>query len=238
MENERLQQRLINVKSRPRSAPSGSSAPKRRRSDTITAQAQRPPVSPVVSHPYSHHASATPQLAPPQQHNSYNSMPVSMQMPVSSLAGATGSGNSAYQPSTYASSSTSFYTPGSFGDYGVGLGLGSSSGGYPGYNTGGSASGLAALVIASTVAESPASAAAAVAAGDRRMSFSAPSGATDHRGMSLPGGAQERDKPEEEEGGRKKKARRHVGEQYVCRTCGRTDSPEWRKGPLGELCKR
>ncbi|KAF8226788.1 hypothetical protein L208DRAFT_1422566 [Tricholoma matsutake] len=33
---------------------------------------------------------------------------------------------------------------------------------------------------------------------------------------------------------RKRKVKRsYVGEQYVCITCGRTDSPEWRKGPLG-----
>ncbi|KAI0078118.1 hypothetical protein K474DRAFT_1576588, partial [Panus rudis PR-1116 ss-1] len=31
-----------------------------------------------------------------------------------------------------------------------------------------------------------------------------------------------------------KKARKiYIPEQYVCVTCGRTDSPEWRKGPLG-----
>jgi len=43
--------------------------------------------------------------------------------------------------------------------------------------------------------------------------------------------------PHEEEGediSKKKKLRKvHTGEQYVCITCGRTDSPEWRKGPLG-----
>lgn len=31
----------------------------------------------------------------------------------------------------------------------------------------------------------------------------------------------------------KKKKRRHAPDQFVCRTCGRTDSPEWRKGPDG-----
>ncbi|TFK76368.1 hypothetical protein BDN72DRAFT_755972 [Pluteus cervinus] len=37
-----------------------------------------------------------------------------------------------------------------------------------------------------------------------------------------------------EDGSRKKKPKRgHNGEQYVCITCGRTDSPEWRRGPLG-----
>ncbi|TRM59280.1 blue light receptor [Schizophyllum amplum] len=41
--------------------------------------------------------------------------------------------------------------------------------------------------------------------------------------------------PEDEEDGSSKKKRKksHAGEQYVCITCGRTDSPEWRKGPLG-----
>ncbi|KAL1744353.1 blue light receptor [Schizophyllum fasciatum] len=41
--------------------------------------------------------------------------------------------------------------------------------------------------------------------------------------------------PEEDEDGSSKKKRKksHAGEQYVCITCGRTDSPEWRKGPLG-----
>ncbi|KAF8350600.1 white collar 2 type of transcription factor [Amanita rubescens] len=37
-----------------------------------------------------------------------------------------------------------------------------------------------------------------------------------------------------EEGVKKKKLKKsHSVEQYVCITCGRTDSPEWRKGPLG-----
>ncbi|KAF8636495.1 hypothetical protein AX17_003310 [Amanita inopinata Kibby_2008] len=37
-----------------------------------------------------------------------------------------------------------------------------------------------------------------------------------------------------EDGLRKKKLKKsHLTEQYVCITCGRTDSPEWRKGPLG-----
>ncbi|PCH37731.1 hypothetical protein WOLCODRAFT_135811 [Wolfiporia cocos MD-104 SS10] len=45
--------------------------------------------------------------------------------------------------------------------------------------------------------------------------------------------------PREDDGsdasGSRKKVKRafNVGEQYVCVTCGRTDSPEWRKGPLG-----
>ncbi|KXN86940.1 hypothetical protein AN958_09535 [Leucoagaricus sp. SymC.cos] len=37
-----------------------------------------------------------------------------------------------------------------------------------------------------------------------------------------------------EDGSRKKKLKKsHGTEQYVCRKCGRTDSPEWRKGPDG-----
>ncbi|KIM79583.1 hypothetical protein PILCRDRAFT_823114 [Piloderma croceum F 1598] len=37
-----------------------------------------------------------------------------------------------------------------------------------------------------------------------------------------------------EDGTRKKKLKKsHADEQYVCFTCGRTDSPEWRKGPHG-----
>ncbi|KAG7448235.1 uncharacterized protein BT62DRAFT_930327 [Guyanagaster necrorhizus] len=39
---------------------------------------------------------------------------------------------------------------------------------------------------------------------------------------------------EDDDGGKKKKAKKtHGSERYVCVTCGRTDSPEWRKGPLG-----
>lgn len=39
---------------------------------------------------------------------------------------------------------------------------------------------------------------------------------------------------EANEGGKKKKSKKaQSAEQYVCITCGRTDSPEWRKGPLG-----
>ncbi|KIM55062.1 hypothetical protein SCLCIDRAFT_1221475 [Scleroderma citrinum Foug A] len=43
--------------------------------------------------------------------------------------------------------------------------------------------------------------------------------------------------PEDDAGGdasrRKKMRKTHGAEQYVCVTCGRTDSPEWRKGPQG-----
>ncbi|KAF9077214.1 white collar photoreceptors-like protein [Rhodocollybia butyracea] len=39
---------------------------------------------------------------------------------------------------------------------------------------------------------------------------------------------------EVDDGQKKKKPKKtHTTEQYVCVTCGRTDSPEWRKGPLG-----
>ncbi|KZT09753.1 uncharacterized protein LAESUDRAFT_722738 [Laetiporus sulphureus 93-53] len=40
---------------------------------------------------------------------------------------------------------------------------------------------------------------------------------------------------EDDENGSKKKLKRSFTgtEQYVCVTCGRTDSPEWRKGPMG-----
>jgi len=39
---------------------------------------------------------------------------------------------------------------------------------------------------------------------------------------------------EASEGSKKKKLKKtQSAEQYVCITCGRTDSPEWRKGPLG-----
>ncbi|KAF9013936.1 hypothetical protein BDQ17DRAFT_1418879 [Cyathus striatus] len=39
---------------------------------------------------------------------------------------------------------------------------------------------------------------------------------------------------ESEDGSKKKKLKKsHTAEQYVCVTCGRTDSPEWRKGPQG-----
>ncbi len=45
----------------------------------------------------------------------------------------------------------------------------------------------------------------------------------------------EEDGEEKEEPTKKKKIRRTPAgtQQYVCVTCGRTDSPEWRKGPLG-----
>ena len=36
-----------------------------------------------------------------------------------------------------------------------------------------------------------------------------------------------------DEARRKKMKKTHAAEQYVCKTCGRTDSPEWRKGPQG-----
>ncbi|KAI0372989.1 GATA-domain-containing protein [Pilatotrama ljubarskyi] len=39
--------------------------------------------------------------------------------------------------------------------------------------------------------------------------------------------------PDADEDGPRKKAKRIAAEQHVCVTCGRTDSPEWRKGPQG-----
>ncbi|KAI9458016.1 hypothetical protein F5148DRAFT_1221423 [Russula earlei] len=38
---------------------------------------------------------------------------------------------------------------------------------------------------------------------------------------------------EDSEPRRKKLKKSFGGEQYICNTCGRTDSPEWRKGPRG-----
>ncbi|KAG0694332.1 white collar 2 type of transcription factor [Suillus ampliporus] len=51
-------------------------------------------------------------------------------------------------------------------------------------------------------------------------------------------GGQQAQQPTEDNYGddaaRRKKIRKmHAAEQYVCVTCGRTDSPEWRKGPQG-----
>ncbi|KAI0707790.1 hypothetical protein C8Q76DRAFT_628231 [Earliella scabrosa] len=37
----------------------------------------------------------------------------------------------------------------------------------------------------------------------------------------------------EDDDGPRKKVKRLAAEQHVCVTCGRTDSPEWRKGPMG-----
>ncbi|KAF5388989.1 hypothetical protein D9757_005088 [Collybiopsis confluens] len=49
-------------------------------------------------------------------------------------------------------------------------------------------------------------------------------------GSSSHGGGEE----DVEEGQKKKKPKKvHPVEQYVCNQCGRTDSPEWRKGPMG-----
>ncbi|EJF66146.1 hypothetical protein BD309DRAFT_971911 [Dichomitus squalens] len=39
--------------------------------------------------------------------------------------------------------------------------------------------------------------------------------------------------PDAEDDGPRKKLKRSVADQHVCVTCGRTDSPEWRKGPMG-----
>ncbi|KAH9857224.1 hypothetical protein C2E23DRAFT_881686 [Lenzites betulinus] len=39
--------------------------------------------------------------------------------------------------------------------------------------------------------------------------------------------------PDADDDGPRKKAKRLAAEQHVCVTCGRTDSPEWRKGPMG-----
>ena len=45
----------------------------------------------------------------------------------------------------------------------------------------------------------------------------------------------EREEEDGQDGGARKKAKRsHLpSEAHVCVTCGRTDSPEWRKGPMG-----
>ncbi|KAM5531739.1 hypothetical protein V8D89_014588 [Ganoderma adspersum] len=39
--------------------------------------------------------------------------------------------------------------------------------------------------------------------------------------------------PDADDDGPRKKLKRAAAEQHVCVTCGRTDSPEWRKGPHG-----
>ncbi|KAI0748503.1 hypothetical protein C8Q80DRAFT_1103352 [Daedaleopsis nitida] len=39
--------------------------------------------------------------------------------------------------------------------------------------------------------------------------------------------------PDAEDDGPRKKVKRLAAEQHVCVDCGRTDSPEWRKGPMG-----
>ncbi|KAK7040897.1 white collar 2 type of transcription factor [Paramarasmius palmivorus] len=68
-----------------------------------------------------------------------------------------------------------------------------------------------------------------VGAGIGRGSFDAGTGSVGV-GAGSAGGAAE----DEEDGGKRKKPKKSHGvEQYVCVTCGRTDSPEWRKGPLG-----
>ncbi|KAH9950301.1 hypothetical protein B0H21DRAFT_870965 [Amylocystis lapponica] len=46
-------------------------------------------------------------------------------------------------------------------------------------------------------------------------------------------GASGDDEGADASGSRKKIKRAHTADQFVCVTCGRTDSPEWRKGPLG-----
>jgi len=50
-----------------------------------------------------------------------------------------------------------------------------------------------------------------------------------------PGAASSEKMEDDEDPAKKKKMQKKVQstEQYVCITCGRTDSPEWRKGPLG-----
>ncbi|KAG5647311.1 hypothetical protein DXG03_000849 [Asterophora parasitica] len=52
-------------------------------------------------------------------------------------------------------------------------------------------------------------------------------------GSTLHDGASPADDDDEEGSKRKKLKKAPTGEHYVCVTCGRTDSPEWRKGPLG-----
>ncbi|KAI0807757.1 hypothetical protein C8Q74DRAFT_1213577 [Fomes fomentarius] len=39
--------------------------------------------------------------------------------------------------------------------------------------------------------------------------------------------------PDGDDDGPRKKVKKMAAEQHVCVTCGRTDSPEWRKGPMG-----
>ncbi|KAG1891459.1 white collar 2 type of transcription factor [Suillus subluteus] len=66
--------------------------------------------------------------------------------------------------------------------------------------------------------------------------FTDPSNALTY-GSYVPAGQQAQQPTEDNYGddaSRRKKIRKmHAAEQYVCVTCGRTDSPEWRKGPQG-----
>ncbi|GBE81718.1 hypothetical protein SCP_0400890 [Sparassis crispa] len=67
-----------------------------------------------------------------------------------------------------------------------------------------------------------------------RVSFNT-RGSFDTSGYAAPSSASGSGSVDDEttEAQRKKVKRMHAAEQYVCVTCGRTDSPEWRKGPLG-----
>lgn len=53
------------------------------------------------------------------------------------------------------------------------------------------------------------------------------------RGQYSSSGIQPAEDTSDDTSRRKKMRKTHETEQYVCVTCGRTDSPEWRKGPQG-----
>lgn len=53
------------------------------------------------------------------------------------------------------------------------------------------------------------------------------------RGQYSSSGTQPAEDASDDTSRRKKMRKMHTTEQYVCVTCGRTDSPEWRKGPQG-----
>jgi hypothetical protein len=253
VENERLQEKLADLK-----------APKTR----APAYGQPPPSRPLpfrrASQSQPSHNTARPMLPPltttapagnfgPTAASGGTPYPVSVSMPIdiSSLASAASLAGYTYPPPP--ASASSYYTMdppggGSFASAGAGP---SSAGGYGDYAT---------MIPPSTfpyapyrsvgVLGMPGASAGDTGAGagsarleDRRGSLSLRP--EDRRGsvsgmrQDLAGDrarrASDATPPEgdDDERGKKKKKVRHPPDQFVCRTCGRTDSPEWRKGPDG-----
>jgi hypothetical protein len=242
VENERLQERLTDLKApkNGRTAYGGQAArpaPYRRASQS-QPYSSRPMLPPLTT------TTPAPAFGPPSASSAAATpYPVSVSMPLdmASLQSAAGLAGYTYPPppapAAYFSESPSRARADSFGAAGAG--------GYGDYarmvppGTPTDRYGAYGSVLGMPGASTPASAGADGAgfprAEDRRGSLGGM-----RLDMTVDKGAPARRRAsdgapldEDDERGKKKKKVRHAPDQFVCRTCGRTDSPEWRKGPDG-----
>jgi hypothetical protein len=260
VENERLQEKLADLrlpKTRTMPQYGRSNRPEislRRPSQPQNAYGARPTLSPLAtSHPSTGYAQSSAASA-----TTPYPVSVSMPMELSALSSASGLAGYTYPPQVNAPAAPAPYysleqqaeanrprntsfsnNPSGYGDYGQMLPPSTPTDRYSSYAN---ALGMSGSIQPPPVIDdrrdsiSGMSMDLRVAIGrrgsDAVYAGAAPIANGNSTGAVGAGATSERVGDDEDERGKKKK-RRHAPDQFVCRTCGRTDSPEWRKGPDG-----